>query len=271
MKRRKTLGLLSAVLFLTGFLVCIYPWINKSYVNLKQKDTVESYLAYITPDEVSQESIPAASQQIPTEFVPQKHIELWDEMQAYNEKIWNEKQAGLFDTWTYEKPSFQLTEYGFPDDVFGILTIPKMNLEMPLYLGATWEHMAEGSAQLSQTSIPIGGKNTNAVIAGHRGWYGAPYFREILRLTLGDTVLIRNPWQTLTYQVTSIKIIQPSDVEAIHIQEGRDMITLLTCHPYASGGQQRYLVMCDRADESEEACYEQAENSRANCTPNSGA
>jgi len=68
-------------------------------------------------------------------------------------------------------------------------------------------------------------------------------------LEMGDEVTITNLWGTLTYVVTEIKIINPNDVNAILIQKDRDMITLLTCHPYASGGKYRYLVFCERVEE----------------------
>ena len=123
---------------------------------------------------------------------------------------------------------------------------------LSLYLGATASHMAEGAAHLSQTSLPIGGRNTNCVIAGHRGWNGADYFRYITELKPGDEVMITNLWETLTYRVTDTRIIMPNEVEQILIQEGRDMITLLTCHPYASGGKQRFLIFCDRVMEDTE-------------------
>ena len=120
---------------------------------------------------------------------------------------------------------------------------------MPLYLGATDKHMADGAAQLGQTSIPIGGENTNAVIAGHRGYNGAPYFRYVPELQVGDSVDITNLWGTLHYSVVETKIIQPNDIDAIKIQPRRDLITLLTCHPYASGGRQRFLVIWERMEE----------------------
>ena len=60
-------------------------------------------------------------------------------------------------------------------------------------------------------------------------------------------IIITNLWETLTYTVTESKIIEPNETDTILIQEGRDMLTLLTCHPYASGGRQRLLVFCDRA------------------------
>ena len=56
------------------------------------------------------------------------------------------------------------------------LEIPSLDIEMPVYLGATSQHMADRAAVMSQTSIPIGGENTNCIIAGHRGWNGAHYF-----------------------------------------------------------------------------------------------
>ena len=163
-----------------------------------------------------------------------------------------ESQEGLCDPWSYQQPSFSLGDYGLDSEVFGVISIPKLDLELPLYLGATYQHMADGAAHLSQTSIPIGGVNTNSVIAGHRGWYGASYFRYITELEPGDEVIVTNLWETLTYQVVDKRIIDPNDVEAIHIQENRDLLTLLTCHPPASGGKQRYLVFCERVYEQED-------------------
>ena len=121
-----------------------------------------------------------------------------------------------------------------------------MELTMPVYLGASDDHLAAGAAVLGNTSAPIGGDNTNCVIAGHRGWKGADYFRHIDRLQVGDTVTLTNLWETLTYTVADIRIIQPHEVEKIKIQPNRDLLTLITCHPYASGGKQRYVVYCER-------------------------
>ena len=128
----------------------------------------------------------------------------------------------------------------------GVISIPKMDVELPIFLGATYDNMAKGAVHLSQTSLPIGGMDTNCVIAAHQGWYSAPYFRYIELLEVGDELYITNLWETLTYEVTSIKVIEPNDIDEILIQPGRDMLTLLTCHPYASGGRYRYVVYCDR-------------------------
>ena len=131
----------------------------------------------------------------------------------------------------------------------GVLEIPAMELIMPVYLGASDAHLAAGAAVLGNTSALIGGDNTNSVIAGHRGWKGADYFRHIDRLQVSDTVKLTNLWETLTYTVADIQIIQPHEVEKIKIQPNRDLLTLLTCHPYASGGRQRYVVYCERIED----------------------
>ncbi len=172
--------------------------------------------------------------------------ELLADLQAYNQRIYVERQSGLVDLEACEAPAADLTTYGIEDEIMGVLEIPAMELTMPVYLGASDAHLAAGAAVLGNTSAPIGGDNTNSVIAGHRGWKGADYFRHIDRLQVGDTVTLTNLWETLTYTVADIQIIQPHEVDKIKIQSDRDLLTLLTCHPYASGGKQRYVVYCER-------------------------
>ena len=184
----------------------------------------------------------------PTE--PDTYTDLWRDMVDYNKEIYINGQKGLDCKLAYEDPSFVLADYGLESEVFAVISIPALELEMPVFLGANYRHMADGAALLGQTSIPIGGKNTNCIIAGHRGWGGASYFRYVDKLQPGDEVIITNLWETLQYRVAEIQIIQPNEVEQILIKPGQELVTLLTCHPYASGGRQRYLVICERVNEN---------------------
>lgn len=170
-------------------------------------------------------------------------------IQTYNEWLVKINQGNLTNSVSMAIVPFTMTDYGLPDNVFGVLRIPAMDLEMPIYLGANDENMAAGAAVLTQTSIPIGGPDTNSVIAGHRGWNGYPYFLDIENLQVGDLVYIKNIWEELTYKVTAIRIVYPDDIDAILIQPGKDMVTLLTCHPPNTGGRYRYLVYCERTEE----------------------
>ena len=175
--------------------------------------------------------------------------QLYRSIQTYNEWLVKINQGNLTNSVSMAIVPFTMTDYGLPDEVFGVLRIPAMDLEMPIYLGANDENMAAGAAVLTQTSIPIGGENTNAVIAGHRGWNGYPYFLDIENLQVGDLGYIKNIWEELTYKVTAIRIVYPDDIDAILIQPGKDMVTLLSCHPPNTGGRYRYLVYCERAEE----------------------
>lgn len=173
-------------------------------------------------------------------------------MQAYNTEIFENGQAGLADPWAYTSTIFDLSAYGLQDEAVAVLEIPRMDLREPVYLGATAEHLNRGAAQLSISSMPIGGENTNCVLAGHRGWDGALHFRHIEYLEVGDKVTLTNLWETLHYKVVEIKIIQPYQAEEILIQPSRDLLTLITCHPYGSGGKYRYVVFCERIYEGKE-------------------
>lgn len=226
---RKTSLVLAALLAVAGFCVMLWPVFTGHRLQNSAATAVQEFLADRDEPE-------------------QKYPELLAALQAYNQRIYTDKQSGLVDLESCEEPAADLPVYGIADEIIGVLEIPAMELTMPVYLGASEAHLAAGAAVLGNTSAPIGGANSNCAIAGHRGWRGADYFRHIDKLAVGDTVKITNLWETLTYTVADIQIIQPHEVEKIKIQQGRDLLTLLTCHPYASGGRQRYVVYCERTE-----------------------
>lgn len=232
------------LLFLAGVCTMLYPYIRGGIVDQQLGMKAEEFLNRMEPSDQPEIYFTAPTE--PEETRP-NHA-LWEEMQSYNKTLHESDQVLLQNVSDYVQPSFVLTEYGMEDEIFGVISIPKLEVELPIYLGASDANMAAGAAHMSQTSIPIGGENTNAVIAAHRGWNGATYFLHIHKLVKGDTITITNLWETLTYQVADTNIISPTDVDAIRIQEGKDMITLMSCHPIASGGKQRYLVYCERVE-----------------------
>ena len=223
---RKTSLVLAALLAVAGVCVMLWPVFTGHRLQADTDAAVQSFLEERKPE--------------------QQYPELLAALQDYNRQLYAEKQRELTSLEACETPAADLTTYGIDDEIIGVLEIPAMELTMPVYLGASDAHLAAGAAVLGNTSAPIGGDNTNCVIAGHRGWRGADYFRHIDRLHVGDTVTLTNLWKTLTYTVTDIQIIQPHEVDKIKIQQGRDLLTLLTCHPYASGGRQRYVVYCEK-------------------------
>ncbi len=223
---RKTSLVLAALLAVAGICVMLWPVVTGYRLQADADEAAQAFLEERKPE--------------------QSYPELLATLQDYNQRIYAEKQSDLTSLEACEEPAVDLAAYDVGDEIIGVLEIPTMELTMPVYLGASDEHLALGAAVLGSTSAPIGGDNTNCVIAGHRGWRGADYFRHIDRLQVGDTVQLTNLWETLTYTVTDIQIIQPHEVEKIKIRPHRDLLTLLTCHPYASGGKQRYVVVCEK-------------------------
>ena len=224
---RRTSFVLAALLAMAGICVMLWPVVTGHRLQHNAETAVQEFLA---DRDISEQQYP----------------ELLADLQAYNQRIYAEKQSGLVDLEACEVPAADLTAYGIADEIIGVLEIPAMELIMPVYLGASDTHLAAGAAVLGSTSAPIGGDNTNCVIAGHRGWCGADYFRHIDHLQVGNTVTLTSLWETLTYTVADIQIIQPHEVDKIKIQPNSDLLTLVTCHPYASGGRQRYVVYCVR-------------------------
>nr|WP_243278127.1 class C sortase [Clostridium yunnanense] len=128
--------------------------------------------------------------------------------------------------------------------VFAYIKIDKIHQTLPLYLGATDDHLSKGAAVIQGTSIPIGGENTNSVIAAHTGQV-QKFFTDLPELEPGDDIEITNHWQTLYYKVTGNKIILPDQQEYLSIVNGVDMITLLTCYSITSKND-RLLVFAKR-------------------------
>ena len=244
-KTRALIALFCAV-FLAGLVVALWPQLVGAHLAYRSHTAVSEFFSMSDrADNGPDVTIEYVDGPMPSPS-PRPYPELYDAMQQYNTRIRAEGQSGLCDAWAYQQPSFDLAAYGIEDGVIGVINIPAMDVELPIYLGATSEHMTLGAVHLSQTSLPIGGPDTNCVIAAHRGWYGAPYFRYIDILQPGDEIYITNLWETLAYKVAEIKVIDPDDIGEILIQPGRELLTLLTCHPYASGGKYRYAVYCER-------------------------
>lgn len=271
---KSVIYVLIAVMFLFGLCIYLYPILSGCLLNRNAASVIENFEnlknsvandEYYANNEYADTKTSGAglsstnSQDSDTSDVSEKDTaesvapvqsdnlsRLYRDMQEYNENINKNGQSGLCDAWSYEQSAFDLSAYGIYNGAVGVLRVPKMNdLKMPIFLGASYDNMAYGAAQLGETSMPIGGNNTNCVIAGHRGWCGARYFVDIELLQIGDLVYIDNFWTTLTYKVFDIQVISPDDIDKILIQKDKDMVTLITCHPYMQS-YSRYVVFCER-------------------------
>ncbi|MFR8744549.1 MAG: class C sortase [Peptoniphilus sp.] len=178
-----------------------------------------------------------------------KDSQVTDDLIDYNKKVIkrdsniidpfdNEDYVGAYDIKGIDK-----------DEVFAYLIIPKLDMKKPIYLDATFDHLDWGVAQVEGTSLPLGGMSTRSVIAGHRGWWGDLMFYNVDKLEVGDEIFIDGRTGLLEYRVTGTDIISPSDWESILPVAGKDMVTLLTCHPKRPPRPKRLLINAERVEE----------------------
>ncbi len=249
--KRLALQIFAWLAILLGVGLMLQPTVSQYLSARKSAKTVENFV------QAAAAAAPAGNSDADdTAETARPYAELYDALQAYNEQIYAEGQSGLKDPFAYETPAFDLTGYGLPDDMIAALWIPRLDLELPVYLGASTANMARGGALLGQTSMPLGGANTNTVIAAHRGYYGAEMLRNVQKIQIGDKITLTTPWDTLVYRVCELKIIQPDDINAVLIQPGRDLLTLTTCHPYTQN-YQRYLVIAEREPDADTATHDE--------------
>ena len=241
MKRRIFFAVL--LLLLAIGLLC-YPAYQTQQAQKRERAEIAAFAAYLQQADCDgqAENAPTADEnttQKPAQEMP--FAALLSACQTYNEQLYMEHQCRM-DAQTMQQAPLALTEYGYEQAVFCVLSCPTIGLEVPVYLGASAENLNKGAAVLGQTSLPIGGVSTHCVIAGHRSWDAAIRFRDIEALTAGDLVHLTNPWETLTYRVVSTQTVAASAIDPIKIHPNQDLLTLLTC---AAPNTTRYLVMCE--------------------------
>lgn len=118
------------------------------------------------------------------------------------------------------------------DGVMGSIRIPKISVNLPIYHGTSEQTLASGAGHLYGSSLPVGGKDTHAVITGHRGLVEASMFTRLDEMRVGDYFYIDVMGHTLGYKVDRITEINPDDTSKLKIVPGEDRVTLMTCTPY---------------------------------------
>ena len=118
------------------------------------------------------------------------------------------------------------------DGVICYLDIPKISVYLPVYYGTDDEVLRKGCGYIENTSLPVGGINTNSAMSGHTGLPGAELLSALDQMEEGDTFYIHVLGETLAYQVDQIKTVEPEDSQDLEIVPGEDHVTLVTCTPY---------------------------------------
>lgn len=220
------------LVILVGVGILMYPSVSNYLIEVNGSRAVSDY--------------DAAVQAMPKE----RYDQLIADARAYNERlaaeaggvdlVQGEAGAGLTDAY-----NALLNVNG--DGMMGYLTIPRLSETMPVYHGVEEPVLQKGAGHLPDTSLPVGGPSTHAVLSGHRGLPSAKLFTDLDKMQQGDVFYLKVLDQTTAYRVSSIETVLPTETRSLSIEPGADKVTLVTCTPYGVNSH-RLLVHAVRTD-----------------------
>ena len=129
-------------------------------------------------------------------------------------------------------PPLAYTEQLTVGGVMCYIDIPKVNVYLPVQHGTGAETLEKSVGHVVGTSLPVGGENTHAVLSAHSGMASSKLFSDIDQLAAGDVFYVHVLGEVLAYEVDVINTVLPTDTSLLQIEEGKDLVTLVTCTPF---------------------------------------
>ncbi|WP_347036558.1 class C sortase [Blautia obeum] len=241
--KKKAGNLVICIIFLAGLSLLLYPFVANQWNNYRQKQLISGYEQAVSEKEAA-EGIDYDAERKKAE--------------DYNEAL---LPCVLPDSFALAEssgvdPVYMNTLNIAGDEMMGSVEIPKINIKIPIYHTTEEEVLNKGAGHLEGSSLPVGGANTHAVISAHRGLPSASLFTDLDQLKEGDHFLIHVLNETLCYEVDKISVVKPEDTSALAVEDGQDLVTLLTCTPYGVNTE-RLLVRGHRVPYVEEEVKEE--------------
>ncbi|WP_049690300.1 class C sortase [Anaerococcus jeddahensis] len=237
--KKKKFKILGFILIIFGLITLAFPFSRRIYSNIENKQNIQRVIEAQKKDE--------------------KFDQVEEKAKEYNEIV-KKSDISMVDPFT-SKNLGSVNILDNQDEIFAYLVIPKINVNLPIFLDASYDHMLKGVGQVSGTSIPVGGKSTRSVLAGHRGWWTDIFLLYVNDLVEGDRFYIKRGEKTLTYEVFSKEVISPYDWEKLTVVDGEDIVTILTCTPYPAFTH-RLLINARRVEEKEEEATNKIETTQ---------
>ena len=241
--KNKAGNLVISIIFLAGLSLLLYPFVANQWNNYRQKQLISGYEQVVSEKEAA-EGIDYDAERKKAE--------------DYNEAL---LPCVLPDSFALAEssgvdPVYMNTLNIAGDEMMGSVEIPKINIKIPIYHTTEEEVLNKGAGHLEGSSLPVGGANTHAVISAHRGLPSASLFTDLDQLKEGDHFLLHVLDETLCYEVDKISVVKPEDTSALAVEDGQDLVTLLTCTPYGVNTE-RLLVRGHRVPYVEEEVKEE--------------
>ncbi len=225
-KSHRLSNFILVLILLVGMGIVAYPSFSEYWNNLHQSRAIMGYAQRVA------------------ELTNEEYEAIWSAALNYNRQL-----LDLPNRWLIEKDEELSAEYAEQLNAdgtgnMGFISIPKINVELPIYHGTSDEILQTSIGHITGTSLPAGSTHSDeenyekpdyashSVLSGHRGLPSARLFSDLDAMEVGDIFYLTILDQTLTYEVDKITVIEPEDLTEMEILPGRDLCTLMTCTPY---------------------------------------
>ena len=230
--KRNRSTIILVLIFLVGLSLLLYPSVSDYWNSFHQSRAIATYAE-------------AVAQVDDTDYE-----KMWEDAQRYNETLLNKANRWNMSDEEWAEYYELLNVSG--NGIIGYIEIPQIKVSLPIYHGVDEAVLQIAVGHIEGTSLPAGGAGTHCVISGHRGLPSASLFTNLDELVEGDVFMMRILDETLTYEVDQIRIVEPTDLSSLEIEEGKDLCTLVTCTPYGINTH-RLLVRGHRIENLETA------------------
>lgn len=225
-KIRRVKIIFAAIMIFTGIAVFSYPFLSSYLANRNASVAVQQYSESV--QDLEQEKIDAMK----------------EAARAYNEQLRSIARKNAQGEGEVHSSYVDLASVG---EAMGYISIPKIDLKLPVYEGVDANVLAHGIGHIPETSYPLGGESTHSALSGHRGLAEAELFTNLDKVGIGDMFYLHILDEVLAYQVDRIDVVEPDQGEILAVVEGEDLCSLVTCTPLGINSH-RLIVRGARAE-----------------------
>lgn len=210
---------LPVLLILIGLAVLLYPVVATQWNNYQQTKVAEDYREIM--EDIAEKD-------------PDSMAKALEAAREYN----REGQKGpILDAWSSRDAEDNAEYQAYMEQLSGLpamaqLVIPSIKVNLPVMHGTSDETLNKAVGHLFGTSLPVGGPDTHAVLTAHTGLTNATLFDNLTEVKEGDAIYLAVFGEKLKYEVRDIEAVLPEETDSLKVQEGKDLLTLITCTPY---------------------------------------
>lgn len=215
-KSSKVPVILFGIMFLVGIGVMIYPAVSSYVSSLEQSSTIQHYDVFVSDSNASLKK------------------DMLEDAYLYNQSLNGTSIRDVFSVSMDDVDDTYSHLLNVSDDgLMGYLSIPKISVKLPIYHGTSDDVLNKGVGHLKGSSLPVGGVGTHSVLAAHRGLPSSKLFTDLDKLEVGDLFAISVLDEKMIYEVDSVVIVEPNQLDYLDFNKNEDYVTLVTCTPYA--------------------------------------